>query len=251
MSQTKSEGKVKVLVQFIQDRSGSMAGQWSEVLSGYKKFVEDLKKGDDVDKVEYSFSLTCFDTLIDMPIKEKPINQVTGEELVNFGPRGSTALYDAVGKTLEATKAQADKYIVVIVTDGHENSSREWSKEALHAAIDAKIKLGNWTFTYLGTQPETWDDATSIGVGVGATVTFDPQQSHQTYAYMANTLKSFASSPVMACANLMSDGRFSDANAAAKIGMKTHTSAGPRAAKPAPSSIRTQKSAKMSSKSWR
>ncbi len=212
------EQKVKVLVQFIQDRSGSMGTVWAEALSGYKTFIDGLKNGRD-DNVEYMFSLTTFDTLIDIPVKPQPIANVTGEELKAYGPRGCTALYDAVGKTLAETAAQADKYIVVIVTDGQENSSREWTKEALHAAIDAKIKLGNWTFTYLGTQPETWDDATSIGVGVGATVTYDPTRGHDTYAYMANTIRSFGASGQSMSANLMTDTSFNSAEAQARIGM--------------------------------
>jgi hypothetical protein len=244
----KGEQKVKVLVQFIQDRSGSMVTTWSEVLSGYKVFVDGMKKGDDADKVEYLFTLTTFDTLIETPIKERPITEVTGSELVNYPPRGSTALYDAVGKTLESTNFQADKYICVIVTDGQENSSREWSKDALHAAIDAKIKLGNWTFTYLGTQPETWDDATSIGVGVGATVTYDPTKSHDTYAYMSNTLKNFASSSVMASACLMTDARFNKVEDQQKIGMRTRGAAASNCQATPPTKA---ESPKKSSKSWR
>lgn len=215
-----SDTKQKVHVLFIQDRSGSMSGQWGEVLSGYKTFVEGLKNGE-AEAVDYSFSLTTFDTLIDLPIKGKSIQEVSGEELKNYPPRGCTALYDAVGKTIAGVNETADKFICVIVTDGYENASREWTKESLHAAIDAKIKLGNWTFTYLGTQPETWNDATSIGVGVGATVTYNPARSHDTYRYMGQVVNSFASSACGQSMNLMCDDRFTDNKAADAIGMKT------------------------------
>src|SRR6266478_5047791 len=151
----------KVLVNFIQDRSGSMATVWEETLSGFKKFVEDLRTGGEKDSVEYLFSLTVFDTLVETPIIAKAIKDVDLDALKSHGPRGSTALYDAVGTTIKNTEDDshgADKIVLVIVTDGHENSSREWNKESLQKAIESKLNLGNWTLTYLGTQPETWDD---------------------------------------------------------------------------------------------
>lgn len=162
----------KILISFIQDRSGSMADVWKETLSGFKTYVKDMLADQQKDsEVEYVFSLTTFDTSIDTPYIGVPIANVDGDILQKFGPRGGTALYDAVGKTLQAHDEDKsltfDKAIVVIVTDGQENSSREWSKDALHAAIDERIKRGNWTFTYLGTQPETWSNASALGVGVG------------------------------------------------------------------------------------
>jgi uncharacterized protein YegL len=187
---TAAKPATKTLIAFIQDRSGSMACVWEETLSGFKKYVEDMQADQNKDdQVSYLFSLTTFDTQIDKPYLGVPIAKVDGGKLKEFGPRGSTALYDAVGKTLQAIDDDKnltfDKAIVVIVTDGEENSSREWKKEALHAAIDERIKRGNWTFTYLGTQPETWDDATSLGMGVGASATYNAQNAGATYATMA------------------------------------------------------------------
>lgn len=179
----------KVLISFIQDRSGSMSGAWAETLNGFKTYVEKLQADKEAD-VEYIFSLTTFDTQIDVPYVGVPIASVDSGKLKDFGPRGMTALYDAVGKTLQAhdddKSLSFESAVVVIVTDGQENSSREWSKTALHAAIDDRIKRGNWTFTYLGTQPETWDDASSLGMGVGASATYNAQNAGATYDMMAS-----------------------------------------------------------------
>lgn len=180
----------KVLISFIQDRSGSMATVWGETLNGFKTYVEDLQKDQAKDnEIEYLFSLTTFDTQIETPYLGELIAKVDGTLLKDHGPRGMTALYDAVGKTLQVLdddkKLTFDKAIVVIVTDGEENSSREWSKDALHAAIDERIKRGNWTFTYLGTQPETWSDASSLGVGAGASATYSGANAGATYATMS------------------------------------------------------------------
>jgi uncharacterized protein YegL len=180
----------KTLLAFIQDRSGSMSGVWQETLNGFKKYVEDMQADQKKDnEIEYIFSLTTFDTQIENPYLGVPIASVDGGKLKEFGPRGSTALYDAVGKTLQALDDDKsitfDKAIVIICTDGEENSSREYSKDALHAAIDDRIKRGNWTFTYLGTQPETWAAASSLGIGVGASAVYNAQNAQATYTMMA------------------------------------------------------------------
>lgn len=200
----------KILISFIQDRSGSMSSCWSETLNGFKTYVEDLKKDQEKDnEVEYLFSLTTFDTQIETPYVGSNISDVDGGKLVDFGPRGGTALYDAVGKTLQAIDDNKtltfEKAIVVIVTDGQENQSREWSKEALHAAIDDRIKRGNWTFTYLGTQPETWDDASALGMGVGASATYNAQNANQTYATMAMASSNMARSSMRSSSAFMAD----------------------------------------------
>jgi uncharacterized protein YegL len=185
----------KVLVNFIQDRSGSMQSVWEETLSGFKKFVQDLRAGAANHGVEYLFSLTTFDTLVETPVAIQPIASVDVDVLAQHGPRGSTALYDAVGSTIQNTHANrhgADKIIVVIVTDGHENSSREWDKDKLHAAVDARLNEGNWTFTYLGTQPETWDDASVLGVAAGAAARYTPAMAQAAYSALASSVSRLA-----------------------------------------------------------
>lgn len=189
----------KTLLVFIQDRSGSMQSVWEETLNGFKTYVADMQSDQKKDsEVEYLLSLTTFDTQIDNPYLGVPIASVDGNKLKSFGPRGGTALYDAVGKTLQALDDDKnltfDKAIVIICTDGAENQSREWSKTAVHAAIDERIKRGNWTFTYLGTQPETWDDASSLGMGVGASATYNAQNAAATYATVATASMNMARS---------------------------------------------------------
>ena len=203
----------KVLVNFIQDRSGSMQSVWAETLSGFKTFVKDLQdkskdNGVKDEDIEYLFSLTTFDTQVETPIIAKPIAEVSQDELVKHGPRGSTALYDAVGATITNTETNrhgAEKIIVVVVTDGHENSSREWDKDRLHTAIEAKLTAGDWTFTYLGTQPETWGDAAAIGVGVGSVASYVGQHANAAYAATSHAVRGMSASADMGTRSLMMD----------------------------------------------
>jgi len=214
----------KVLVSFIQDRSGSMATVWDETLNGFKTYVENLQADEKKDdEIEYLFSLTTFDTVIETPHIGDKIANVDGTILKKHGPRNATALYDAVGKTLQAIDDNKsltfDKAIVVIVTDGQENSSREWSKDALHSAIDERVKRGNWTFTYLGTQPETWDDAQSLGIGVGASASYNANNAHATYATMAAATMSMGRAQASGSRSFMSEN--TTRSMRASVGMKT------------------------------
>ena len=215
----------KVLVNFIQDRSGSMASVWEETTNGFKTFLNDLKEKAEQDGVDYLFSLTVFDTVTETPLLAVPIGNVGDDALAKHGPRGATALYDAVGKTLEAISQSghgADKIVVAIVTDGHENSSREWTKDGLNKVVEDRLKQGNWAFTYLGTQPETWADAQAIGIGAGATAVYDSSRASASYAVMAKAIRSHARSSERGSRDLFAQ-NLNQPEAAAG-GMKTNPS---------------------------
>ena len=211
----------KVLVNFIQDRSGSMQSVWQETLSGFRAFINELREKGEKDGVDYLFSLTTFDTLVETPVVAEPIGKVDVDVLAKHGPRGSTALYDAVGATIQNTDANrhgADKIIVVVVTDGHENSSREWTKDRLHSAIDAKLNAGDWTFTYLGTQPETWDDAEAFGLVRSSARAYTPAMAAAAYATVATSVSRLSSSPHRSSRDLLE--QFSTPEEAIAAGIK-------------------------------
>lgn len=203
-----------------------MSNVWEETLNGFKTYVQDMQADQKKDEeVEYILSLTTFDTQIDNPYLGVPIAAVDGSILKKFGPRGGTALYDAVGKTLQALdddkSISFDKAIVIICTDGEENQSREWSKDALHAATDERIKRGNWTFTYLGTQPETWDAASSLGMGAGASAVYNAQNANATYATMAMASMNMARGSSASSRSFLNDN--TTVKMRASVGMSTAT----------------------------
>lgn len=193
--------KMRILVEYLIDRSGSMAGVWTETLNGFKVFVNDLKKDDGV---EYFLSLTCFDTLVEQPLVAVPIGRVDPMILGAFPPRGGTALYDALGATLK-TQRDGDftKVICVVVTDGEENSSQTETKDSIHTLIDSKLASGKHTFQYFGAQPETWSDAKAIGLSAGSTYRMDVTRTGETYTMMSNAVRNFANdSTVFASQNM-------------------------------------------------
>ena len=79
--------RTRVLVNFIQDRSGSMASVWQETVNGFKQFIKDLKEKGDQDGVDYLLSLTVFDTLIETPLLAVSLDEVPEDALAKHGPR--------------------------------------------------------------------------------------------------------------------------------------------------------------------
>ena len=239
----------KVLVNFVQDRSGSMQAVWDETLSGFKAFVNELREKGKQDGVEYLFSLTTFDTLVETPMVAQAIDKVDVHALKKHGPRGMTALYDAVGATIQNTDANrhgAEKIVVVIVTDGQENSSREWDKDRLHSSIDEKLKAGDWTFTYLGTQPETWADAGAFGLAATA-ATYTPAMAGKAYFAVAASVTRLAASKHRSSRDLM--GEWLSAEERAEAGISKEEAAEKKP--PLPEPPKTEAPEKKKSGRWR
>lgn len=154
----------RVLVNVILDKSGSMASKVNDTVQGFNTYVAELAKEPLVD---YSFSLTLFDTEIvkrHVAVKLADVNALDDK---NYLPGGNTALNDAIGitvRSVEADKPQVDKVITIIMTDGEENSSREWNHEAVRQLIQSKEAEGNWTFVFLGAALNSWTQGANYGI---------------------------------------------------------------------------------------
>lgn len=149
----------------VLDRSGSMAGIAADMVGGLNQFVEDQRKIEG----ECTFTLAQFDTLYEVPIDAKPLNEVNNIEL---HPRGGTALLDAIGQTITRTgerlaampeNERPDSVTFMIITDGHENASQEFTLAAIKDMIKHQEEKYNWDFVYLGAN----QDAIAVGGGLG------------------------------------------------------------------------------------
>lgn len=105
------------------------------------------------------------------------------EELTedNFIPKGMTALYDSVGRTIDTIKTRLSntpederpgKTIIAIMTDGEENSSVEYKKDTIKKMIETMEKEYNWTFLFIGAGIDAMVDGTSIGASIGNTFSY-------------------------------------------------------------------------------
>ncbi len=141
-------------VAFVLDESGSMRRLAPAVVGGYDEFMEELREGGDDTYV----SLTLFDTELFLAYLGFPLADVQPlTRMPGYRPRGGTALFDAIAHTVLATDErlstsglQDDKVMVVVMTDGYENASREYDAKALAALVAEYDARPNWTFVYLG-----------------------------------------------------------------------------------------------------
>ena len=149
-------------VAFVLDRSGSMSHLAEAVVSGVDEFVSELRR----DSGDARFSLTAFDTRFEhihfgVRLADVPSLRETG-----YQPGGMTALFDAVAHTvlstderLRAEGCDHEKVMVVVMTDGLENSSTDYTARSLGDLIRAYDGRPNWTFVYLGAAHATLADA--------------------------------------------------------------------------------------------
>ncbi|MBQ3731767.1 MAG: VWA domain-containing protein, partial [Muribaculaceae bacterium] len=144
----------------IVDESGSMSGLEKVTVGGITETIATIKKAqeDFGDTQQHYLTLVTFDTggrnvpPIRTHIDDVPIVAVNGFN--DYHPRGGTPLFDAMGETLtrlyESIKDNANATgVVTVITDGMENSSREWTGDALRHLIE-QLKEEGWTFSYMG-----------------------------------------------------------------------------------------------------
>ncbi|MCA8900912.1 MAG: VWA domain-containing protein [Hyphomonas sp.] len=149
------------------DRTGSMSGIWDEALSSVNAYAGNVsgEAGDVVPEL----TLAVFDAHDGLqfdvlrrsvtPDKWKP---VTNDEA---SPRGMTPLFDAIARIIAMAEAdKPEKAMIVIMTDGEENSSREVTKAGVKAALERVEKRG-WEAVFLGAEFANFADADSVGIG--------------------------------------------------------------------------------------
>lgn len=166
--------KLKAIICVILDRSGSMGGREKDTVNGVNTFLDGQKKL----KEPASLAMVRFDTeAIERFRPMADLRLVTPLTLDEYKPRGGTPLLDAVGQTIvqldkDWTEEKADRAIVVIVTDGEENSSKEYSKEKIKEMITARQNSGKWAFIYLGADVDSFAEAMKYGISVSNTANF-------------------------------------------------------------------------------
>lgn len=142
---------------FLIDRSGSMYGSEDDTIGGFNSFIEKEKS-----KVGNARVTTIlFDHEYEMLYKRKSIDEVDRLTRDEYYVRGSTALLDAIGKTITALDKEIDnKVLFVITTDGMENASKEFSK----SQIKNMIENHNWEFLFIGADIDSYSEASKIGI---------------------------------------------------------------------------------------
>lgn len=179
---------------FILDRSGSMGGLESDTIGGYNSMLSKQKK-EKTGKV--SVTTVLFDDQYELLYNQVPIEKVSPMTEEEYYVRGSTALLDAIGKTVMQVKANQDrkeikdKVLFVIITDGMENASREYRADQIKKLIEERKEKDNWEFLFLGANIDAIGAAKDIGIDSSRAVRFksDKKGTAKNYEVLNEAIK--------------------------------------------------------------
>ena len=153
-------------ITLVVDRSGSMQQIREDAEGGVNAFIQQQAG----EGGEARLTLVQFDTVYEFLTHGEPIDTVQPYQLQ---PRGRTALLDAVGRAINETGARLSQMaeqdrpglvVFVVMTDGHENSSHEFTKAEIKKMIEHQQSVYNWQFTFLAADQDAFDEAISMGM---------------------------------------------------------------------------------------
>ena len=176
----------------ILDRSGSMQSIAKDTIGGFNTFLNDCKNAPE----DRRMTVVLFDHDYHILHNYVPAKDVPDLNSLTFVPRGNTALYDAVGRTINevgarlANTAECERpetVIFAILTDGEENHSREFSSHKIKEMIELQSSKYAWSFIYLGANQDAVLAAGRMGIGSGNTVNYccDSKSVNATFNLMS------------------------------------------------------------------
>lgn len=167
------------------DRSGSMASRWDETIGAVNAYAEALGKEKSTKKAE--LTVVLFDNqepfkVIREDVKVSDWKPISATEA---SPRGMTPLYDAIGTLVNKIKeANPKKASVVIVTDGHENASREFNKDTSKKLLD-EMREKKYDVVFIGADFDAFGQSGSVGVSFNNTLNITKGNYDQAFKTMA------------------------------------------------------------------
>jgi hypothetical protein len=182
-------------VSFILDETGSMETVRDATISGFNEYIKTLKKEKNAKSIR--FTLTQFDsTHVTVLYDGVTLDKVEDRNYDNYKPGAMTPLYDAVARTIKAlegkVKGKKQSALVIIQTDGEENSSREYTHADVFKMIDEKKKLG-WTFVFLGANQDRYIASQQFGIPIGNTMNYRYNQTQSAFANTARGTSNYVS----------------------------------------------------------
>ena len=155
---------------FVIDESGSMGGTEADVIGGFKKVIDEQKQ---VKDGTCSVSYFKFASDVEQVYIGKDVNDVEYLD-GKYHPCGFTALFDGVGTAIDKIgkwidkmpeEEKPEKNLIVVMTDGGENNSKEYSASKVKEMIKHQEDKYNWSFIYMGSDLTDAHDANSLGFG--------------------------------------------------------------------------------------
>ncbi len=185
---------------FILDRSGSMSGLEKDTIGGYNSLLGKQRTEDGSATV----TTVLFDDKFELLHDRLDIHAISPISEKDYFVRGSTALLDAIGKTINKIgnvqkhskpEMRANKVLVIITTDGMENSSMEYSYDHVKMMIERQKNQYGWEFIFLGANIDALATAHRFGIDSSRAANYhaDGQGTHLNYATLNKAVSKFRS----------------------------------------------------------
>ena len=155
---------------FIIDRSGSMSGLERDTIGGFNAMLKEQQAFEG----EAVVTTVLFDDKYELLHDRIDIRAIVPLTDKDYTVRGTTALLDAVGRTVHKIRAaqkhtaedyRAEKVLVIIITDGQENASREYSADRIKTLIERQKHKYGWEFVFFGANMDAVIEADKLGIG--------------------------------------------------------------------------------------
>ena len=170
----------------------------NDAIGGFNSFLEEQKKL----PREATLTLIQFNTDYSVIHENKPLSDVNPISDKDYIPMGSTALLDAVGKTVDSTgrrlantpeENRPEKVIVAILTDGQENASRSYDLSKISDMISHQKEKYSWEFIFLGANQDAFSEAAKIGIDSKDTINFAASSDgiRTAYSNMSDSVRAY------------------------------------------------------------
>lgn len=189
-------------VNVIIDQSGSMAHLTNDTIGGFNQFLSEQKQVEG----EAVFTLCLFSTHYHVPHNFVKLAEVPNLTDKLYHPAGGTALLDAIGTTVNQVSAKINampeeekpsKVIFLIITDGEENSSREFTKEQIKNLVTTH-QNNNWNFVFMGANIDAISEGSSLGIASNNSMNYNASSvgTKDLYQSVSRSLQSYRSSNI-------------------------------------------------------
>jgi uncharacterized protein YegL len=188
---------------FILDRSGSMGGRENDTIGGYNSFLSKQQTENGKARV----TTVLFDNQVDLIHERLDIANVHPISDKEYYVRGSTALLDAIGKSVydlqaihlsEGKTKENSGAIFVIITDGEENASHIYSYAQVRELIQHKTTIDDWQFIYLGADLSKGEDADRMGFDRDRQAHYDKSKSMEAFNSVSDSVRSYRNTKTIA-----------------------------------------------------
>ena len=175
---------------FIIDRSGSMEGLESDTIGGFNAMLKEQQAVEG----EAVVTTVLFDDRYELLHDRIDIQAVAPLTDKDYTVRGGTALFDALGRTITkirnahqhtAESHRPEKVMFIIITDGAENASREYSAERLKARIERQRSKYGWEFVFFGANMDAVMEADKIGIDAESAISYSADATGTSASYSA------------------------------------------------------------------